>query len=52
VTGDTLTNDQLIVFLDLIQTSMQHASTYLGIEKEDLHNVWLVLQLRCARHSV
>jgi hypothetical protein len=30
-----LTNDQLVVFLDLFQTSISHATTYLGIKKED-----------------
>jgi hypothetical protein len=45
-------DDQLVFFLDLFRTSMTHATTYLGIEKKDLHKAWLASQLRHARYSV
>jgi hypothetical protein len=39
-----LTFDQLVVFLDLFQSSTPHATTYLSIENEDLRKVWLTAQ--------
>jgi len=45
-----LTNDQIVVLIDLFQTSMPHLTTYLNIQREDLWKTWLAAQLKRAGH--
>jgi len=47
-----LTNDQLIVLMDLFLNSTPILTTYLGIEKDDLRKAWLGNQLAQAGHSL
>ena len=45
-----LTNDQIIVLIDLFQTSTPHLTTNLNIQREDLWKMWLAAQLKWAGH--
>jgi hypothetical protein len=43
-----LTNNQIVVLIDLFQTSTPHSTTYLNIQREDLRKTWLAAQLKRA----
>jgi hypothetical protein len=45
-----LTNDQIIVLIDLFQMSTPHSTTYLNIQRESLWKTWLAAQLKWAGH--
>ncbi|KIM73397.1 hypothetical protein PILCRDRAFT_93072 [Piloderma croceum F 1598] len=45
-----LTNDQIVVLINLFQTSMPHSTTYLNIQRENLWKTWLAAQLKWAGH--
>ena len=45
-----LTNEQIVVLIDLFQTSTPYSTTYLNIQREDLRKVWLTAQLKRAGH--
>ena len=43
-----LTNDQIVVLINLFQTSTPHSTAYLNIQREDLWKTWLSAQLKRA----
>jgi hypothetical protein len=47
-----VTNDQLIALMDLFLNSTPLSTTYLGIERDDLHRAWIASHLVQAGHHL